>query len=181
MDFSANYVLPVDEKMGKIAFDAVANLTLKHEFSTGAGRPFVDYTGNFTLIQGLIPEYNITLSLTYQYEGLTFVTSAHYLPETLDQGNLFPEYNGTEHGLTLNGQAWKIPDYYTIDMQLSYEFGKNKLKDRQWYDGLRLTVGCNNITDERPPLIPDAVEDTTDKNNYDILGRFFYFEISKKF
>ena len=181
IDFSANYVLPVEEKMGKISLDTVANLTLKHELSTGAGRPFVDYTGNFTLIEGLIPAYNITASLTYQYEGLTFVTSAHYLPETLDQGILFPEYNGTAHGLTLNGQAWTIPDYYTIDMQLSYEFGKNKLQGRRWYDGFKITVGCNNITDEQPPLIPSAVEDNTDKNNYDILGRFFYFEIAKRF
>jgi outer membrane receptor protein involved in Fe transport len=64
-------------------------------------------------------------------------------------------------------------------MQLSYEFGKGR--HDHWYDGTRLTVGVNNLTDELPPLIADAVEDNTDKNNYDILGRFVYFEITKKF
>jgi len=63
---------------------------------------------------------------------------------------------------------------------LSYEFGKNK-ENKSWYDRTKLTVGCNNVSNERPPLIPDAVEDNTDKNNYDILGRFVYFEVAKKF
>jgi len=30
-------------------------------------------------------------------------------------------------------------------------------------------------------LISDAVEDNTDKNVYDILGRFVYFQVTKKF
>ena len=53
----------------------VANLTLKHELSTGEGRPFFDYTGNYTTIQGLIPDYSITATLTYEYRGLTFAAS----------------------------------------------------------------------------------------------------------
>jgi hypothetical protein len=66
-------------------------------------------------------------------------------------------------------------------MRLSYEFGKNKTEGRKWYDGSRFTVGCLNIADAKAPVISDAVEDNTDKNVYDILGRFLYFEVSKKF
>lgn len=181
LDFSGNYILPLDESIGKVSLDVVANLTLKHELSTGQGRPFFDYTGTFTAIQGLIPDYNITASLTYQYQGLTYQVSAHYLPEAQDPGNLFPEYAGTAQGLTTNGKSYAISDYYTIDMQLSYEFGKGKTEGRTWYDGTKFTVGVLNIADAQPPLIPDAIEDNTDKNNYDIIGRFVYFEVSKKF
>ena len=171
----------MDESIGKISLDAVANLTLSHELSTGAGRPFFDYTGTFTTIQGLIPDWSLTASITYQYEGFMFQASGHYLPEAQDPGALFPEYGGTEQGLTVNGKSWTISDYFTVDLQVSYELGRGKMDGRKWYDGTKLTVGCLNIADAQPPLIPDAVEDNTDKNNYDILGRFVYFEVSKKF
>jgi outer membrane receptor protein involved in Fe transport len=74
-----------------------------------------------------------------------------------------------------------VDSWYSIDMQLAYEFGKSKVEGRKWYDGTRLAVGCNNITDNTPPLIASAFEDNTDKSAYDIIGRFVYFEISKKF
>ena len=66
-------------------------------------------------------------------------------------------------------------------MQLSYELGKSKVEGRKWYDGTRFTVGCLNVTGSKPPIISDAVEDNTDKNVYDIIGPFIYFQITKKF
>ena len=183
LDLSATYILPLDDKYGKVTIGAVANLILNYEVSTGTGRPFFDYTGTYTTAQGLIPEYSITPSLTYEYGGWTFGASARYLPESSDPGGLFPEYNLGSQGFTINNptQAYRINDYYTVDLQLSYEFGKGKTEGRRWYDGTRLTAGVNNVADASVPLIPDAVEDNTDKNNYDILGRFIYFEFSKKF
>jgi len=42
-------------------------------------------------------------------------------------------------------------------------------------------VGCRNVNNADVPFIAGAVEDNTDKNNYDILGRFVYLEVAKKF
>ncbi len=72
-----------------------------------------------------------------------------------------------------------MPDYYKIDMQLAYTF-KSESKGK-WYDGARIAVGVNNIADEKPRLIASSSEDNTDKSSYDILGRFVYIEVSKKF
>ena len=183
LDLSANYILPLDDKYGKVTVGVVANVILNYEVSTGTGRPFFDYTGTWTPAQGLIPDYNITPSLTYEYAGWTFNASAHYLPSASDPGGLFPEYNLGAQGFTINNptQPYHISDYYTVDLQLSYEFGKGKTEGRRWYDGTRLTAGVNNVADAQAPLIADSPEDNTDKNNYDILGRFIYFEFSKKF
>jgi iron complex outermembrane receptor protein len=183
LDLSLNYVLPIDQRYGKITFGAVANVIINYEYQTSPSRPYFDYVGTFTPIQGLIPDYNITATLTYEYRGWTAVGSMHYLPEMTDPGGLFPEYNLGEQGFTINNptQPYKIPSYVTFDIQLSYEFGKGKVEGRKWYDGSKFTVGVLNIGDETPRLIPDAVEDNTDKNNYDVLGRFVYFEVSKKF
>ena len=183
LDLSANYVLPLDDKYGKVTLGVVANVIINYEVSTGTGRPFFDYTGTWTPFQGLIPDYNITPSLTYEYQGWTFNASAHYLPSASDPGGLFPEYNLGAQGFTINNpdQPYHIPDYFTVDLQLSYEFGKGKTEGRKWYDGTRLTAGVLNVADAQPPLIADSPEDNTDKNNYDILGRFIYFEFSKSF
>ena len=183
LDLSANYVLPFDERYGKTTIGAVANVIINYELSTGTGRPYYDYTGTWTPLSGLIPDYNLTFSLTYEYREWTAALMAHYLPGVSDPGGLFPEYDLGEQGFTINNPTapYRVPSYYTLDFQVSYEFGKGKTEGRKWYDGTKLSVGMLNFTDEKPPLIADAVEDNTDKNNYDILGRFLYFEMSKKF
>ena len=66
-----------------------------------------------------------------------------------------------------------------LDMQLAYTFRSES--GRKWWDNTRLAVGCNNITDNMPNLIASSSEDNTDKGSYDIIGRFVYFEFSKKF
>ena len=63
---------------------------------------------------------------------------------------------------------------------MAYEFGKDKAA-KDWYDGTTVRFGINNLTDNIAPLIASSSEDGTDKGTYDILGRFFYFEVAKKF
>lgn len=55
------------------------------------------------------------------------------------------------------------------------------LKAGRFLQTARLQLGLNITTDNKPPLIASTFEDHTDKSTYDIVGRFVYFEISKKF
>jgi iron complex outermembrane receptor protein len=184
IDFAGHYVLPQDwtSSFGRISLDGNANVLLSYKVSDVLGQtPYYSYKGTYTPFQGLIPDWSLHLSLTWEMKEWTFVVGANYLPETVDPGALLPKYGSTEQGFTIDGKSYTIPSYYTIDLQLSYEFGKGKREGRQWYDGTKLTAGVLNVTNEEPPLIPDAVESNTDKNNYDVLGRFVYFEVSKKF
>lgn len=178
-DIGANYVLPTD-KLGKFTFGAVCNLLLTYQTSTGEGRPYYDYVGTYSGIGGLIPKFTITPSLTYEYADWTYAVSANYIPSVSDPGNLLPEYGGTEQGYTIDGSAWTVPSYFTVDMQLAYEFGKTT-PTKDWYNGIRLAIGCQNVSNTQAPVIASAVEDNTDKNTYSTLGRFLYFEVSKKF
>lgn len=184
-DIGANYVIPEDltHGFGKITLGGVADYKLSYQVQQSPSLPFVEYKGTFTPFQGTIPEWDLNLSLTWAYKGFSYTVMANYIPEINDPGLLIGPYSQPTQGFTVNNptQPFKVPDYYTINMQLSYEFGKDKAEGRTWYDGTRLTVGCLNIADAQPPVISDAVEDNTDKNVYDILGRFIYFEVSKKF
>jgi iron complex outermembrane receptor protein len=185
IDFSANYVIPDETThgFGKITLNATADWKLNYEVQQSPSLPYVEYKGTYTPFQGTIPEWSLNASMSWEFREFTFTISANYLPEIDDPGLLIGPYSEPEQGFVINNtdRPFLVSDYYTIDLQLSYELGKGKIEGRRWWDGTKFTVGCLNVTDSEPPVISDAVEDNTDKNVYDLLGQFVYFEISKKF
>lgn len=182
-DLGAMYELPI-ENWGKITLNANANVIRRYEFRLNTGAPFINYSGQYTSsatvggAEGTLPSYFITDGLTWDYKGFTFNVMSRFVPEVTDMGDLFPTSGAPVNGRTYNGAAWTVDSWYAIDMQLSYKFGEDY---GRWLNGLRLTVGVNNVTDNLPPFIASGSEDNTDKGTYDILGRFVYFEIAKKF
>lgn len=181
LDISAAYELPTDAA-GKFTFLGNANWIHDYEIRSAPGRGYYRYEGqwtaNFGVAQGLIPDYRLNLGLTWEYMDFAYNIMAHYIPGVTDNGFLHPEVGAPFQGFTVNNSPYHVDAYYTIDMQLAYRFGP---KWGRYVNGLTLAVGCNNITDVDPPLIASALEDNTDKGTYDILGRFVYFEISKSF
>ncbi len=185
IDFGANYSIPTDS-YGKFDIWANANLLLSYYFQSGPSAPAYNYAGFYTDpqvisgYQGTLPDFIITTGLTWEFKNFTYSVSAKYIPEVIDPGDTFPTAGSPVNDYTVDGSIWKIPAYFTIDMQLAYEFDKGSA-DKKWFSGTKLAVGVNNITDEAPPFISSSSEDQTDKSTYDILGRFVYFEVSKKF
>jgi len=129
--------------------------------------------------------------VTWEYpignDSLAVTVNARYIPEVDDPGTLFASnldfertFDDLLNDFTLDGSKWKIQSWYSIDLQLAYELGKTK-QAKDWYDGTRLTIGVSNVTDEKPPIIASSFEDNTDKSTYDLMGRFIYFEVAKKF
>jgi outer membrane receptor protein involved in Fe transport len=45
----------------------------------------------------------------------------------------------------------------------------------------RLTVGVNNLTDQKPPLIYIGFAGDSDASTYDYMGRYFYARMSQSF
>ncbi len=198
VDVGANYLLPFDPATyGKINVWALATVNFEflhddptiHNSPNGMVGPF-DYVGNYTDLlngigggQGLIPNWQITTGVTWLFHDFTYTVNARYIPEVTDQGDAFPSVGNTDangrpfNDFTLSGKNWTIDSWYSIDMQLAYEFKK----PGKWYDRARFAVGCNNVTDNPPPVIASSFEGNTDKSTYDVLGRFIYFEVSKKF
>lgn len=182
-DFGVNYLIPTDS-LGKFTLSANANWLLNYKFRNSPSLNYQRFEGlhtqNFGGSQGVIPDYNITAILSWDISDFTFTITGNYIPSVMDLGNLHPTVGDVTHGNTVSGGAWKVPDYYTIDLQIAYELGKGR-PAKHWYDHTRFAVGVNNVTDNTAPFIASAIEDNTDKSTYDILGRFVYFEVSKKF
>ncbi len=164
-----------------------ANILLDYQVRLGAGTPWLAYNGEYTdsqavaAPQGMIPDYNFTVGLTYSFlnKHVDYTIIGHYLPSVTDLGDLHPSVGSPANDFTANGRPWHVDDYYRIDMQLAYNFFSRD--HNKWWDNLRVAVGVNNVTDQKPNLIASSSEDNTDKGSYDIIGRLMYFEISKKF
>ncbi|MBI3418038.1 MAG: TonB-dependent receptor plug domain-containing protein [Verrucomicrobia bacterium] len=183
LDLGVTYAIPT-ETCGKFTVFGNANWILDYKISASLGAPFYSYEGTYTsgfgTSQGYVPEYRIVTGLNWDYRDFSYSIIGNYLPAVTDFGSLHPQAGLTEHGNTVSGNAFPVSDYFTISMQVGYEFGKSSPSNK-WLKGLRLAFGVNNITDETPPFVASGIEDNTAKEAYDILGRFVYFEVSKKF
>ncbi len=183
LDLGANYQLPLDpNKYGKVNVFANATVTFNllyddptiHNNPNGLTGPY-QYAGQYTDRangigggQGLIPDWAISMGLTWQYRDFTYNITARYIPSVKDEGDAFPSVGTVDNNglpfndFTLNGSTWTIQSWYSIDMQLAYDFKA----EGKWYNGTRLAVGCNNVTDEAPPIIASSFEDNTDKSKF---------------
>jgi iron complex outermembrane receptor protein len=185
IDITVNYDIPT-ESAGKFAVFASANVLLNYEYGDPLiGGPY-QYAGQYTDdnavsgAQGTLPDFVLNTGLTWTYRGFTFAANAQFIPEVDDLGDMHASAGSTSNSYTVSGNPWTIESFYTVDLQIGYEFGSGR-SDKRWYDGTRLVFGCRNVTDNISPLIASSSEDFADKSTYDILGRFFYFEIAKKF
>lgn len=182
-DLTADYLLDVGAA-GTIRFFAQANVLMSYEIKLPGGSQYLSYKGQYTdaqavaAAQGMIPDYNIATGFTWSLKNFDYTVVAHYLPGVTDLGDTHPSVGAPVNDFTASGATWSVPAYYKIDMQLAYTF---KSPEKKWYDNTRIAVGLNNVTDEKPNLIASSSEDNTDKGSYDIIGRFLYVEISKKF
>ena len=52
---------------------------------------------------------------------------------------------------------------------------------RAWLNGTTITLGMQNVFDEDPPFVAGAFENNFDESLADIKGRFWYFQLKKKF
>ncbi len=190
IDFGLNYRLETKD-FGTVNLFANANLLFSYDVKLGQGTPWLSYKGQYTdsqavaAPQGMIPDYNITAGITWSIYNFDYTVIAHYLPGVNDIGDTHPSVGApvndfvTANYRAQHGDVFHVPDYYKIDMQLAYNFRSDSGKT--WYDGTRIAVGVNNVTDNLPLLIASSSEDNTDKGSYDIIGRFVYFEVAKKF
>jgi hypothetical protein len=102
-----------------------------------------------------------------------------------DSGTLFGDTTpGDTNGETLNGQKFKVPTYTTADVSATYDFGSG-IGTNEWVNGFlrnsSITVGITDFTNKLPPFVPSSEEDNTDKVAYNIIGRFFFVQATKKF
>ena len=136
--------------------------------------PFYEYSGYATKLKGgagTIPKYRTYTILDCRkgawdaFVGHTFVSSVK------DIGT-----GGSSASAPAN-----VAGYHQIDLGLSYEFTTRHFG--YGLDGLKLSVGVNNVLNREPPQAPDAFSDTNaDVGTYNgSIGRMYYINAKYSF
>jgi len=174
VDLNFNYLLGLGNS-GYLAMDLMGSYVLKNQFTN----PLVDYdcAGYFGFQCGQpIPDwrhrlratwetnFRFNLSLSWRYVGE--VTNDDFSPDS----DLSNEGN---HDLWITNNIDKIDAFNYFDLAASYTLR----------NGLKFTVGINNILDEEPPLAPDHADDNGINmyGIYDPVGRYIFGSVQFNF
>jgi iron complex outermembrane receptor protein len=185
LDLGVNYDVPsaMMGNFGKATVGANANVLFNYKFHPNPQSGNQQYARQYTSStyglggsNGALPGYVIKYYGNWLYKGFNTSFNVSYTPELTDRGSLFGTTATTGNAKRADGKAYQIPSYTTLDLHVSYLFqGKGMLNN------VGVLVGVNNAFNKTAPYIPTGNEDNTDKRSYDIVGRFFFFEVSKKF
>jgi outer membrane receptor protein involved in Fe transport len=120
--------------------------------------------------------------VNYSYKAVSAALFMNYVPKVTAPGTLFGTGATTGNDYTVNGLPAKIPSYFSADLSVSYKLPDSR---RNWLRNFTFTVGANNVFNKTPPYVPSdgsfVAENNTVKNTYDIIGRFWFFELKKGF
>jgi iron complex outermembrane receptor protein len=128
--------------------------------------PYYQYAGTVTINEGTIPKWRTYTQLDWKnwgaeaFVGVTWIDSA----ENEDVGGSSAKDEGS------------VGSFYALDLGLAYDFGH--LHAYKALEGLKVTVGVNNVGNRLPPLAPNVFPNTNaDVGTYDgAIGRMFYVE-----
>ena len=147
-------------------FSILSGATYIDEFLTelDASSEQLDLAGTFRdeASEGLggIPQWKGQLSLRWSGERWRGSYEAHFV-SGMDE--IIP---GTT--VTREIEAWIVHD-----LQFAYKFDV--------LDGLRWSVGVDNLLDDEAPLAVSAFNDNIDGRSHELKGRFWYTKLSQRF
>ncbi len=189
-DFSIAYTAELG-RYGTLQLGANAVYYVTFEARRLVNTPYLNFKGRIgDEFFGNNPAYRVNSLAEYRYRGWTLGFTGFYNPAVQ---NLFP--NPSRNPARL---VQVVPDFFQVDARLSYSFSRSAtattvagdgkgaprrapvVSQARWYDGVTLTVGCNNVFNQQPPFIILA-NSNTDLSTYDPFGRLVYFEVSKRF
>lgn len=187
MDINLDYKFTTDA-LGRFDVGALSNVLFNYKFRPTPVAPYAQYARNFTDqtnglggTNGLLPGYIIKGYVNHVYGPLATSIYMNYVPPTTASGSMFGGAS-TVNSDRIDGKPYTIPSYFTLDLSLTYtlpDFGYT------WARNTALTVGANNLFDKKPPYVPvdgnPPGENNTVESTYDIIGRFWFVQLTKTF
>ena len=156
MDIMGSYLLTQNFSNPLVDYDCVGY------FGFQCGTPQADWRHRFRATWET--NFRLNLSLAWRYVGEVQVDDASPDSDIGDPGAM--------ENWRINGID-KISAFNWFDLAASYTFR----------NGIKLTLGVNNILDEEPPLAPTFNDDNNFNMyaNYDPLGRYVFSSVQFNF
>jgi iron complex outermembrane receptor protein len=168
-DATVDYVLNTDSA-GKFDFASTAVIYNSYRVKALPTERYYQYAGYATEggsgSNGTLPKWRTYTTVNWSFRGLELLLANTYIPSVTDIGP--------------GGSAPQAP--LKVDSFTSFDFAASYNIKSTWLKNLKVTLGVNNISNEMPPLAPNAFTDANaDIGTYGAIGRFFYVDASYKF
>lgn len=182
-DLTVDYALPTTEA-GKFEFSTTGTFFLDYLAQALPTERYYEYAGHATnsgsISQGTIPGYRFYTAITWAKGPWNALLGNTYIPPVVDIGG-----GGITYATSANKAALTVPvrSYTTWDAQVGYTFRGARAGSgwRSWMNGLRVSAGVNNITDQFGGPSPAFNEAGVDIATYSPVGRLFFLSGSVKF
>jgi iron complex outermembrane receptor protein len=172
---STDIVIDYAKKIAGIGkFDITSSWTWynSYEEELVPTEPFYQYAGYASTNAGTVPKWKSYTQLDWSNSGLDVFAGVTYVESVEDIGV------GGDNQYGFEG----VSSFTAFDLGLTYNF--NHLHASKWLDGLKVTIGCNNVGNKMPPIAPNAFggQTTADVGSYDgAVGRMFYIDAKYSF
>ncbi|MEX1309906.1 MAG: TonB-dependent receptor [Candidatus Sulfomarinibacteraceae bacterium] len=174
LDLNFNYLLGLGNS-GYLAMDLMGSYVFKNQFSN----PLVDYdcAGYFGFQCGQpIPDWRHRFRATWETNFRLNLSLAWRYVGQVDNDDFSPDSDLRNEG---NWDLWEVNDIAKIDAFNYFDLAASYTLR----NGLKFTLGVNNILDEEPPLAPDHADDTGINmyGIYDPVGRYVFGSVQFNF
>jgi len=150
--------------IGKFEVNSTWTWYNSYELQLIPTQAYYQYSGFASQNEGTVPKWRTYTTLSYKNAGFDAVVGTTFVESVQDIG---------VGGVTQSGFG-NVPSFTAVDLSLSYDF--SHLHVSKWLDGLKVTVGVNNVANRLPSLDSNAFPNTNaDVGTYDgAVGRMFY-------
>jgi len=171
---STDIVLDYVKKVAGVGrFDLTSTWTWynSYQLQLVPSEPYYQYVGTTSVNLGTVSRYRTYTTLDYSNKGAEAFVGVTWVSSGTDIGTGGDDQFGLE----------KVGTFTSYDLGFTYDFGH--LHMSKWLDGLKATIGVNNVFNRYPPLAPNAFPDTNaDTGNYNgAVGRMFYVNAKYSF
>ncbi len=165
IDFTLTYRLPKNS-LGQFMVSADASYLKKFDFKQDAATATVDQRW----LDGR-PKWKGNASIRWRQDLWSAGVYANYIGGYRDSGLRTTTY--TASYISADG-LYIVDDYLTYNFNVARDFKRDG-----WMKNVSVRVGVNNVLNDDPPFLGD--NNGTSTGNYDLRGRLYYVELTKKF
>lgn len=169
-DINIDYVKKV-AGIGRFELSSVWTWYNSYELELIPTEPYYQYAGYASQNEGTIPKLRTNTTLDWSNKGIDAFVGLTWIDSVTDIGVGGDDQFGLEN----------VGAFTAWDVGLSYNFAN--LHYSKFLDGLKVTIGCNNIANALPPLAVNAFPNTNaDVGTYDgAIGRMVYINAKYSF
>ncbi len=158
--------------VGKFEVESIWTWYNSYQLQQLPTQSFYEYSGTASTNEGSIPKWRTYTTFSYKNAGFDAVVGVTYVESLTDIGT---------GGIGTKTPTTSVSSFTSFDASLTYDF--SHLHVNKWLDGMKVTVGVNNVFDKQPPLATDVFPDTnSDVGTYGgPIGRMFFVNGSYSF